>query len=147
MIFCIIFWVFFTLIIIWILICEYAKNGGHHECGIPVVLFCEVWLAAVFCFPLLLILIIWIQRRPRLIISLLFFGFLILYTFIAAWTIWGWYIYFQDENDCQSTGATTGWLVVMCIFMLIGLLYIIGAIVLWTCGCCFYFMIIRQIDD
>lgn len=48
----------------------------------------------------------------------IFFGVL-----LFAWTIYGYVIYFSDDNDCQERPGTSGWLIFMVILMVISLLF------------------------
>jgi len=55
---------------------------------------------------------------------------------ISALTIYGYVIYFSDDNDCQDHADTTIFLVFMIIFMFIGtfcILLFIAALILIPC--------------
>ena len=41
---------------------------------------------------------------------------------ILAWTIYGYVLYFGDDNDCQEHAGTSGWLVVMAIILVLMLI-------------------------
>mgnify|MGYP002633244923 CR=1 FL=1 len=43
----------------------------------------------------------------------------------ASWIIYGYTLYFSDENDCQANPDTAGWLIFMIILLIFGLLFLI----------------------
>lgn len=55
---------------------------------------------------------------------------LILTLALAGWVIYGYIIYFSDDNDCQKQYDTSVALVFMCIFLVCGLCTILAGAVL-----------------
>ena len=40
---------------------------------------------------------------------------------IFAYTVWGYILYFSDDNDCQQIDGATFWLVIMITLLVLGL--------------------------
>lgn len=52
----------------------------------------------------------------------------------AALTIWGYIIYFDDDNNCQDYSDTSCWLVFMIIFLFFGTFLLLLLLLLCICG-------------
>ena len=84
------------------------------SCGIPVITWVEIFFViylGMSIFGLFLLIVLYncyndhIKWQIGLYVT---FGVLLL-----AWTIYGYVIYFSDDNDCQEHAGTSGWLVVL----------------------------------
>jgi hypothetical protein len=112
----------FIILLIIILIAEFYKKTGV-SCGIPVITWVEIFFViylgmSIFGLFLLIVLYNCYNDTMKWQIGLyVTFGVLLL-----AWTIYGYVIYFSDDNDCQEHAGTSGWLVFMVILMVIALL-------------------------
>ena len=112
------FWTYGILYAIIILIAEVCRAKAK-DCGIPVILWVEIF------FGLCLLKLIFV--------SCSYFGIssgnfkCVMYWYIAwtaiflllifAWVIYGYVIYFSDDNVCQNTPDNFGWLVLMVIIL------------------------------
>lgn len=88
------------ILLIIIVICEVSRRKDH-QCGIPVQLWVEVFFIVALIYVLLTLNELWIIRcAPR---SLLLWFIILVTIFLLAYTIltiWGYAIYFSDDNDC-----------------------------------------------
>lgn len=55
---------------------------------------------------------------------------------ISGWVIYGYMIYFSDDNNCGQKADTRGWMIFMIILLFLGFFYIILALVVLCCLCC-----------
>jgi uncharacterized membrane protein len=62
---------------------------------------------------------------------------------LASWVIYGYVIYFSDDNNCQQKYDTSVALVFMCIFLICGLCTICSALTLFFAVPILYFGSIR----
>jgi hypothetical protein len=124
----------FTILLLLILIFEYYKSYGN-QCGIPLVLWIEIFFIILLTKSFFNLNIIWISRFyyswrvPFLIVSwVLFTGALV------GWIIYGYVLYFSDSNDCQKHSDTSFWLVVMIVILFIGLFIMLVFFIAICCG-------------
>ena len=88
------------ILVVLILVCEITRRRGNH-CGIPV----QIWVELIFIILLVYVLLtlneLWIIRcnRRAVIPHALILGVLFLIV-LSALTIWGYVIYFSDDNNC-----------------------------------------------
>jgi len=123
-----------TLLLILLLILEYQKKNGN-SCGIPLILWLEVFFFIILISGLFELNLIWITRcchRYRIHYFLIQGG--ILAILVTSWLIYGFIIYFSDDNDCQKNNDTCFWLVIMCIILFFGIFYILAVCCLICCG-------------
>jgi uncharacterized membrane protein len=66
---------------------------------------------------------------------------------LVAWIIYGYVIYFSDDNDCQSHQDTQGWLIFMIILLFIGLFVILIFAIAIICGPIFYIWFTRMMEE
>jgi hypothetical protein len=110
------------ILLIIILIAEFYKKTGV-SCGIPVITWVEIFFViylGMSVLALFLLIVLYNCYNDMLkwqIGFYVFFGVLLL-----AWTIYGYVIYFSDDNDCQEHAGTSGWLVFMVILLVLALL-------------------------
>jgi len=88
------------ILLVLVIVCEVTRRKGH-ACGIPV----QIWVECVFIFYLVYFLLtlneLWIIRCSRnaaILYGLALVCFLILA--YSALTIYGYVIYFSDDNNC-----------------------------------------------
>lgn len=110
------------ILLIILLIAEYYKKTGV-SCGIPVILWVEIFFAiylGLFIFNLFMLIVLYNCYNDHIkyqIAMYIVFGVL-----LFAWLIYGYVIYFSEDNDCQEHAGTSGWLIVMVILMVLALL-------------------------
>ena len=136
-----------VVLLILLLILEYYKNNGN-SCGIPLYTWLEIFFI-IYCLQSVWNLnMLWITRyahryRIHFVIgSAILFGLA-----IVIWVIYGYSIYFSDENDCQKNSDTCFWLVIMIIILFIGLFWIIAFCCLICCGPFLYCYYRRLMED
>jgi hypothetical protein len=66
---------------------------------------------------------------------------------LVAWIIYGYVIYFSDDNDCQTHSDTSGWLICMIILLFIGLFIILAFTCAIICGPIFYVWLTRMMEE
>jgi len=75
------------------------KNGN--KCGIQVFVWLEVYFIITLSIGFFLVNILWIRCcNARLILPYVIFSYYLVVTAAAAWVIYGYVIYFSDDNDC-----------------------------------------------
>ena len=122
------------ILLILIVVCEVTRRRGH-SCGIPV----QLWVELVFIILLVYILLtlneLWIIRCNRgcVIPHALILGCILILAY-SALTIWGYVIYFSDDNDCQDNSDTSCWLIFMIIFLFFGTFILLLLFILLICG-------------
>ena len=122
-----------TCFLVFFFVLNHAKNNSE-GCGIPVFTWLQVYfaitlLASIIFFPVLLCLKC---THPLKAIALGMFLYLIVIITLASWVIYGYVLYFSDDNNCTDHYDTTVASVFMCIFMILGLIVIASAVI-----CCF----------
>lgn len=117
---------FVTFFVIW-----WAKNNTE-GCGIDVFTWLQVFLSIATLGTLILCPILCCMRanHPLTAITTILVLTCLLTIALAAWVIYGYVIYFSDDNDCQKMYDTSIALVFMCIFLICGLCTIASAAVL-----------------
>ena len=89
-----------ALVLITVLVIEVFRADGE-TCGIPLYLWIEVFFIIWGSKSVFDLNLIWIVRyRHRWIPEFLILSFLITCAALAGWTIYGYCIYFSDNNDC-----------------------------------------------
>ena len=98
--FCVSWIIDVVLLVIVILILEYYKKSGN-KCGIPLYLWIEIWFVIFFTQSTIRLNVLWIQRcRPNAVLPFIIIVFVIWLFFYAIWSVYGFYIYSSDDNDC-----------------------------------------------
>lgn len=88
------------ILLVLIIVCEVTRRKGH-TCGIPV----QLWVELVFIIYLVYVLLtlneLWIVRcNPRCVLPhAIILGAIVILAY-SALTIWGYVIYFSDDNNC-----------------------------------------------
>ena len=78
-------------------------------------------------------------NNPECVIKYIVTYMAIMITIFIAWIIYGYMLYFGDDNNCQENPHTAGWLVFMIILLFIGIIVIILVLIaacLLCCVCC-----------
>ena len=124
--------------LIFFLVLADAKSKSE-GCGIPVFTWLQVYfglalLGSLIFAPALLCLKC---SHPLKAIALFMFLYLVFLILIASWLIYGYTLYFSEENNCTDHYDTTVASVFMCLFMIFGLFLICIAVI-----CCFAIPII-----
>ena len=99
-----------------------AKNESE-GCGIDVFFWLQVHLGLVLLGGILFLPVLCYLRynHPAKALCMFLVIALILLIAIAAWIVYGYFIYFSDNNDCTNHKETSVGLVFMCIFLIFGL--------------------------
>lgn len=121
------------ILIVVIIVCELTRRKGH-QCGIPVQLWVELFFIITAVYYALLLNLLWIVRRgpvAMILYIVILFGIYLLA--MAGLTIWGYVIYFSDDNDCQDNSDTSVWLIFMVIFLFFGTILILLLICFLIC--------------
>lgn len=88
------------ILIVIIIICEVTRRRGN-KCGIPVQLWVELVFIILLVYVLLTLNELWIIRCNRgCVIPHAIILVAVLLLAYAALTIWGYVIYFDDDNNC-----------------------------------------------
>jgi len=127
---------FFGLLYLVVIIVAEWWRRTHTGCGIPVVLFCEVVFILGFVNELLLIPILCMTGnavRIGIYYSIVSVSFLLVF---IGWVIYGYVIYFSDDNNCQDNPHTAGWLIFMIILLFVGILVMIFLAFIFCLLCC-----------
>ena len=131
-----------------------AFNASKSEgCGIPVWTWLEVYfaLSLLFSFFLMPFFLCLRVMHPLKALSWLLVLILIWAILLASWIIYGYSIYFSEDNNCNEHADTSVALVFMCIFLIFGLLIIlVAAILLFAVPiiyCCFIKPTIDAMND
>ena len=127
------FWIWGILYSLIIIIADIYRQKNE-DCGIPVVLWCEIFFG--------------ICLLKTILVSFAYFGInscsgscvlkwyivasAIGLLLIFAWVIYGYVIYFSEDNECQSSSENFGWLVLMVLI----LFFVIFALILVLIGLC-----------
>ena len=106
-------------------------------CGIPIL----EWIIVEFTLTILkyftLIFLACFVFRCITRIPHFFFAWFLIFSWIqVSWMIYGYSIYFSDENDCSQHPETYGWTIFFIILLFIGLLFIIQVVIYTLCCCC-----------
>ena len=112
---------------------------SHTGCGIPVVLWCEVLFIFLILQEALALPILCMLNNPECIMKYIVAYMAIMITIFISWIIYGYMLYFGDDNNCQENPHTAGWLVFMIILLFVGILVIILvfiACIVLCCVCC-----------
>jgi hypothetical protein len=133
---CFIFWIVFIPAFIIILLALYylKKKQG---CGIPLMewFIIEYTLTILKFFGLLFLPCFVHSCITRLPHYAIFYYFTFAWIQVI-WMIYGYSIYFSDDNNCAQNPDTYGWTIFFIILLFIGLFFIIGTIIYSICCCC-----------
>lgn len=126
------------ILLIIIIVVDYFRRNGH-QCGIPVQLWVELVLIIALIFTILNLNELWIIRcnRNALIPYTLIMGALAILVY-SVMTIWGYVIYYSDDNNCQDHSDTSTFLVIMIIFLFFGLFVLLALCLILICGPIFF---------
>ena len=122
------------ILIIIIVLLDYFRRNGH-SCGIPV----QIWVELVFIVALIFTLLnlneLWIMRCNRAaVIPYTLISAAVLLLIYSILVIWGYVIYYSDDNNCQDYSDTSAFLVIMIILLFIGLFVLLAVCLLLICG-------------
>jgi len=129
------FAIFGLLYLVIIIILEWQRQTKP-GCGIPVVLWCEVTFIIFFVQELLKLPILCMLRHPGRIEKYMITVILVILVVAISWIIYGYTIYFSDENNCQEVPATAGFLILMIILLFLGIFIMLAFLVLLCLFCC-----------
>lgn len=109
----------------------------YKGCGIPL----YIWIIgdlslSILTFTFLLFIPCMFPRYFMHVRTLLIVWVLVFYWIHTGWIVWGYVIYFSDDNDCATKNYTRGWMIFMIILLFLGLITVIMAIILLFCLCC-----------
>lgn len=123
------------------------QKENTEGCGIDVYTWLQVFLSLVTLGACILlpILCCLMTMHPLNALSCALLGICLLTVAIATWIVYGYYIYFSDDNDCQEKYDTAVALVFMCIFLIFGLCTICAAVTLFFAVPIVYFASVRPI--
>jgi len=123
------------LYLIIIIVAEWWRRT-HTACGIPVVLWCEIAFVILLVTEFLQLPILCMLQNPGRIVCYVATYMIIALLVFFGWIIYGYSIYFADENDCQANPQTAGWLIFMIIILFIGLLVMCVLAIALCILCC-----------
>ena len=136
-----------SILLIIVLICELSRRGNK-GCGIPVIFWIEIFFVIWLSKSTFGLNIIWILRTHyEYRIHFYIITWLLFTAILVAWIIYGYVIYFSDDNDCQTHSDTSGWLIFMIILLFIGLFVILIFTVAIICGPIFYVWLTRMMEE
>lgn len=135
-----------SILLIIVLICEICRHNTK-GCGIPVIFWIEIFFVIWLTKSTFGLNIIWILRTHyQYRIHFYIITWLIFTAILVAWIIYGYVIYFSDDNDCQNSDVN-GWLIFMIILLFIGLFVILVFTLAIICGPIIYVWFTRLMEE
>lgn len=131
-----------------VIICAWYWQETKDGCGIPLYywIMVEFLLTIVKVFGLFLVVCM-ITRCIRKVAHFAMAYFLLISLLQVAWLIYGYTLYFSDDNDCAQKEDSYGWLIFFIILLFIGLFFILSVLILLIVACCKRKEIFRGLED
>jgi hypothetical protein len=118
---------FFAFLVIYSSIIGVAEawRRTHEGCGFPLLLWIEIFFGILLFWECLHLINICLLNHPDVqSVYIPTYNFFI--AFLAGgWVIWGYMLYFSEQNDCYKNSSTATWLVFMIVLLFMGLLLIV----------------------
>jgi hypothetical protein len=132
-------WVYLVILAILLGVLETSRKKSE-GCGIPVFAWLEIWFSIVLTIPTVLSFSLCCAKSyiPAFLCWIIWSLWVMLLT-AMSWLIYGWALWFSDDNDCGNHQDTNTAKVFMIIILILGLFFMIFAIcgiVLLPCAWC-----------
>mmetsp|Transcript_4457 Transcript_4457/g.6602 ORF Transcript_4457/g.6602 Transcript_4457/m.6602 type:complete len:91 (-) Transcript_4457:501-773(-) len=89
-----------AILLLLLILLEYFRNRGE-GCGIPVIFWIEIFFVILLTKSIFDLNVIWVMRVSyRMRMPFFITSWIIFTTGLAAWTVYGYFLYFSDRNDC-----------------------------------------------